>query len=64
MIATEALKGRMSELLAKREHVASTVQQLAVPGSSTYDLIVGRANTAKAIQDRIAVVKSTMLAAI
>jgi hypothetical protein len=64
MIATEALKGRMSELLARREHVASAVQQLAVPGSKTYDLIVGRANTAKAIQDRIAVVISTMLAAI
>lgn len=64
MVATEMLANRIPELVANRDKVRAAVHALAKPGSESYDLIVGRANTAGAIKDRIDAVRATMLEAI
>ncbi len=64
MVATEALADRIADLTERSVRVRAAVHDLARPYSETYDLIVGRANTAAAIRERIDAVQLAMLRAI
>jgi len=64
MVAMELLADRIDDLVEYRADVRAAVHNLARPGSDTYDLIVGRANTAAAIKERIDAVHLAMLRAV
>ncbi|MEN5169597.1 DUF262 domain-containing protein [Brevundimonas pondensis] len=64
MVATEMLAERAADLVARREAVIAAVHALARPDSESYDLIVGRANTAATIRERIDAVYIAMFSAI
>ena len=60
MIALFNLYGRADEIRRRRIRVKETVVDLARTGSSTYDLMVGRGNTAIVIKERIDTVQRTI----
>lgn len=60
MVALHLLAGRGEELLAKKSEVVSAVFALAQPGVPSYELMIGRGNTAQSVKDRIALVKTAM----
>jgi hypothetical protein len=64
MIALHRLGARAEEILARREQVATAVMALAQPNAPTYELIVGRANTANAIRGRIDAVETAIAGAL
>ena len=53
MVAVYNLRQYRDALLGNRQAICDSVQQLAAVGAETYDLMVGRGNTATAIRDRI-----------
>ncbi len=53
MVAFHILKNRKNEIIKNRTAIRDAILQLASPESEHYDLIIGRANTAAAIKDRI-----------
>lgn len=60
MVALFRLRDRRDEILAKSGAIAAAVSALASPNATTYDLIVGRGNTAALIKDRITLVQNTI----
>jgi hypothetical protein len=60
MIALFNLYGRADEIRRRRIRVKDAVVDLARTGSSTYDLMVGRGNTAIVIKERIDTVQRTI----
>jgi len=53
MIALHRLRDQASEIVRQKDQVKRAVLELAKPESDTYGLIVGRANTATMIRERI-----------
>lgn len=58
MVSMHLLAGRREEILAKSPEIRSRILRLARPGREHYELLIGRANTAAAIRDRILLVKA------
>lgn len=64
MIAFHRLRDRAGEILLHKVDVKSAVMRLANPESKTYDLMVGRGNTATTIKERIDVVEGAIAGAL
>jgi hypothetical protein len=64
MVALHRLSAKRAEIIERRGQVIENVSALAKPGANTYDLMVGRANTAQAILDRVAAVEAAILEAL
>lgn len=64
MVAMFRLRNRRDALLQQRELIQSTVLAMAAVEADTYDLMVGRGNTAKAIRERIEAVEAAILGVI
>ncbi|MGN6363664.1 hypothetical protein [Asticcacaulis taihuensis] len=64
MVAFYRQRHLASDIIANRKSVKSAVLALADKGSKTYELIVGRANTAIAIKNRIKAVEEAILGAL
>lgn len=60
MVAMFNLRAHRDALLANRDAISGSILGLTVPDSETYDLMVGRGNTANAIRDRIVKVESVL----
>jgi hypothetical protein len=60
MIATHRLIQRKAELIKRKAKVVQAVDKLTRHGTESYETIVGRPNTAAAIQRRINVVEKAM----
>ncbi len=60
MIALHRLRDRSTEIVAKKSCVKSAVMELAKPEAKSYELIVGRANTATAIKGRISAIQGAI----
>lgn len=60
MVAVFNLRSRRNDLIAKREGIKGRILEMSAPGSATYDLMVGRGNTAAAISDRIDAVQQML----
>jgi hypothetical protein len=60
MVAIHLLQDRHEEILRKKEQIKEAILGLAAPASNDYELMVGRANTATAIKDRILAVKAAV----
>lgn len=60
IVAMHLLAGRRAEILANREAIATAVDALARPGSASYELMVGRGNTAETIRRRIDLVRGAV----
>lgn len=60
MVAVFNLRSRRADLIAKREGIKGRILEMSAPGSATYDLMVGRGNTATAISDRIDAVQQML----
>jgi hypothetical protein len=61
MVALDRLSERRAEILTHRGPIKLAVGALASPGAPTYDLMIGRANTAATIRDRIQAVEQAIL---
>ncbi len=64
IIALFRLQSRASDILASAPAIKNAVMNLARPNSDTYELMVGRGNTAGTIRDRIARVQNAIEGAI
>lgn len=64
MIALSRLMKQRVTLIDKREEIKAKIAGLTAEGTATYDMIVGRPNTADAIKKRIDAVQSVIEAAI
>lgn len=64
MVAIDELSDRTDEMLAHASQIVQNVATLTNPNSQAYELIVGRANTASAILDRIDRVREAILSAL
>lgn len=64
MAALFRLLGRAEEIENKGQTVVERVMALADPQATTYDLMVGRGNTAATIKERIETVRATILGVI
>lgn len=60
MVASHLLAGRREELLKSKAKVSAAVFALAKPGVPSYELMIGRGNTAQSVKDRIELVKTAM----
>ena len=60
MVAMHINRDNAAVIRANRDDIRRAVLQLAQPGAETYDLMVGRGNTAQAIKDRISKVAQTI----
>lgn len=60
MIALYNLRGHQLLLVQNRDAVRKAVLELAEVEADTYELMVGRGNTANAIRDRIAKVEEVV----
>lgn len=60
MVAFHLLRDRHEEILLKKDEIKDAILGLASPESNDYELMVGRANTATAIKDRILAVKAVV----
>ncbi|MDP2517446.1 DUF262 domain-containing protein [Shimia thalassica] len=61
MIALFRLLDRQEDIRSERDQVKAKVMSLAIPGSETYELMVGRGNTAGTIKDRIDAVQKVII---
>ena len=61
MVALYRLRDRKSEILANAAAIAKAVLALAQPTATSYELLVGRGNTAASIKERIALVQATII---
>lgn len=64
MVAMHQLAARRQEILARRTQVATAVDALTQPTEQSYDLMVGRGNTADTIRQRIDLVRGAIEGAI
>jgi hypothetical protein len=64
MVAFHLLSNRKEEILARASQIKSAVLNLADPHSATYALMVGRANTAATIAERIKLVTQAVTEAL
>lgn len=64
MVAIYNLRNRRQDLIEKREAIKDSILHMTSPYSKTYDLMVGRGNTASAIADRISAVEDVILSII
>jgi hypothetical protein len=64
MIAVHRLAEQRDELLKKKSKIVDAIHALTQEGTKTYEVIVGRPNTALAIRARIDLVEKAMRAAI
>ncbi|MGN6537609.1 MAG: DUF262 domain-containing protein [Mesorhizobium sp.] len=60
MVAIFDLRARRSDLLINREVIRDRILDMTAPDAETYDLMVGRGNTAAAIAGRIAAVRELL----
>ena len=60
MIAVHNLRAYHDELLKNRQAIRGKILAMAAPDAETYDLVVGRGNTANAIRERIETVERTV----
>ena len=60
MVALHLLRDREAEIMARQEAVSTAVDALARPEAPSYELMVGRGNTAETIRQRIELVKETV----
>lgn len=61
MVALYRLHDRRSEILANAADIAKAVLALAQPTAPSYELMVGRGNTAAFVRERIALVQKTII---
>lgn len=64
MVGFYSLKDHKEDILRNREKIKASVVNLARPDNDSYELMVGRANTADAIRSRISTVRTTILEAL
>ncbi|MBZ9953060.1 DUF262 domain-containing protein [Mesorhizobium sp. BR1-1-15] len=60
MVAIFNLRARRNDLLSNRQIIRDRILDMAAPDADTYDLMVGRGNTAAAIAGRIAAVRELL----
>jgi len=60
MVAVFNLREYREKLLSSQKAIQEGILALAAPNADTYDLMVGRGNTANTIRDRIETVEATM----
>lgn len=60
MVALHLLRDREAAIIAGREAITTAVDALARPDSPSYELMIGRGNTAETIRRRIELVKETI----
>lgn len=60
MVVMHQLADKRDRILKRAHSIKKEVMELAIPDNSNYKLIVGRANTAAAIRERIEVVQSVI----
>lgn len=60
MVSVFNLRGYRDQLLANRQVIQDRTLALAAPDADTYDLMVGRGNTANTIRERIETVEATI----
>lgn len=60
MIAMFNLRAHEFELQVNRDAIKARVLELATPGTANYEIVVGRGNTAGAIEDRINLVEGVI----
>lgn len=64
MVAMHQLAARREEILRNRAQIADAVDALAKPAAASYELMVGRGNTAETIRRRIDLVRGAIEGAI
>jgi len=61
MVALHRLRDRRDEIISKSTEISKAVLALATPDSESYELMVGRGNTAAFVKDRISLVEQTII---